>query len=98
MWDASRCGSGFLQSLPLSRNYIGSTPCTVVTHGLLPREETLLISATQNEVHSDLRLHLDGFSVEDVRFVAPLAHGAEGRRYQHGVSGDRPQIFNCAVF
>ena len=59
------------------------------------REEIFFLASRQGEVHRNLRLHLDRFAVQDVRPIAPLAHGIESRFHKHGMSTDNLQVLDA---
>src|SRR5580704_4017964 len=51
----------------------------------------------KDEVHRNMRLHLDRFAIEDVRPIAPLTHCLDGRRHEHGVPRKQLQVFHRSV-
>ena len=84
------------------RDYSGSSLHTHVTPGLLPavagstgnnaKPAPFQLVPRQKKIHRNLRLHLNGLAVENVRTVAPLADGLDRRGYKHGMSRDNTQI------
>ncbi len=60
-----------------------------------PRPECL--ASRQAEVHLYLGLDRHRFAIEQVRLIAPLLHGFDGRWRQHRVPADQLQILNRAI-
>ena len=57
---------------------------------------TLLL--VQPKVHLDRCLHLDGMSIEDILFVAPLLHCTHSRGNKHWIATNAFQINDAALF
>src|SRR5512146_660930 len=55
------------------------------------------LSARQREVHHYLGVHCHWFTVQHVGLVAPLLHGFNCSRGQHGMSADQLQVLDRTV-
>src|ERR1700691_4790402 len=51
----------------------------------------------QGEVDQYFRIHFDGFTVQQIRFVLPLLHGVDGSGSQHGMSADQGQTLDRTI-
>src|SRR5579871_3315523 len=86
------------------RDYIGSSPRSEVTQGLLPHARPFypvpsvlsrsVLVPRQNEVHSDLGLHLNRLVVQDIGTIPPLLDGIDRGRNEHGMSRQNLQIID----
>ena len=55
---------------------------------------TFFLSSGKQEVHRDLRLDFNGFVIQDVGPIAPLADRVDRSLHEHGVSTDNLQILD----
>ena len=50
------------------------------------------------EIHRDLRLNFDGFTVQSIRFVLPLLHGISCGAGETSIAAQRFHICDAAIF
>ena len=56
------------------------------------------LASRQREIDLNLRLHFNGFAIQQIRLVLPLLYGIHGGLCKHRVPVDEVQVLNGTVF